>query len=284
MHALPSSRVLRFEPGVRLFEVGEGSPGEITQGRYVVRLARTNEEVDAAQRLRFEVFNLERGEGLATSFANGRDEDEFDSTSNHLILIEQSRRQVVGTYRLRNYENAKTPEGFYSSTEFDLSALPIDVPKNAIEVSRACVAKSHRNASTLRLLWKGLASYSMRQQMRYLFGCVSLSGQDPVEGGQLFEMLSEDGHLHPHFRVQSQVGFKCFWYKTVGSNRRSAPLRNPIQPYLQMGAKVCGPPAMNRQFRTIDFFTILDLKEVEPRVSSLVFRATEGSHEFARSA
>jgi putative hemolysin len=284
MHVLPSSRVLRFESTVRLLEVGEVSPGEITQGKYVVRLARTQEEVDAALRLRFKVFNLERSEGLATSFSTGRDEDGFDSTSDHLILIERSRRQVVGTYRLRNYENAKTPEGFHSSTEFDLSSLPIDVPKNAIEVSRACIAKSHRNTSTLRLLWKGLASYSMRQQKHYLFGCVSLSGLDPVEGGQLFELLSEGGHLHAHLRVQAQMGFKCLWYKTLVSNRGTGPLRNPIQPYLQLGAKVCGPPAMNRQFRTIDFFTILDLKEVEPRVSSLLFRGIEGTHEIARSA
>ena len=284
MHVLPESRVLRFEPAVRPLEVGDISPGELAEGRYVVRLARTHQEVQAALRLRFEVFNLERGEGLATSFATGRDEDVLDSTSHHLILIERSRRQVIGTYRLRNYENAKTPEGFYSSTEFDLSSLPIDVPKNAIEVSRACLAKSHRNASALRLLWKGLASYSMRQQKSYVFGCVSLGGQNPIEGGQLFEVLSDGGHLHPHFRVQSQMGFKCLWYKSAGSDRRTATLRNPIQPYLQMGAKVCGPPAMNRQFRTIDFFTILNLKEVEPRMSSLLFRTREGTHEFARSA
>ena len=101
--------------------------GEIVQGKYLVRFARTRTEVTAALRLRFEVFNIERGEGLATSFLTGRDEDEFDSTSHHLILIDRSRRQVIGTYRLRTYEIAKTIDGFYSSTEFDLSALPLDV-------------------------------------------------------------------------------------------------------------------------------------------------------------
>ena len=42
-------------------------PVEIVEGRYVVRFARTREEIDAALKLRFEVFNLELGEGLAES-------------------------------------------------------------------------------------------------------------------------------------------------------------------------------------------------------------------------
>ena len=46
--------------------------------RYEVRFARNAEELDAIQRLRFEVFNLELGEGLASSFESGRDVDEFD--------------------------------------------------------------------------------------------------------------------------------------------------------------------------------------------------------------
>src|SRR5712671_2812385 len=101
MSALHPATVLRFEPEAQLLRTGEVPPGEIVHGKYVVRFARTREEVVAALRLRFEVFNLERSEGLATSFVTGRDEDEFDSTSHHLILIDRSRRQVIGTYRLR---------------------------------------------------------------------------------------------------------------------------------------------------------------------------------------
>jgi putative hemolysin len=44
---------------------------------YSTRLAKSLEDIRAAQALRFEVFNLELNEGLSESFATGRDEDPF---------------------------------------------------------------------------------------------------------------------------------------------------------------------------------------------------------------
>jgi len=32
-----------------------------------------------------------------------------------------------------------------------------------------------------------------------------------------------------------------------------------LRAYLSIGAKICGPPALDRQFKTIDFLTLLDL-------------------------
>jgi len=29
-----------------------------------------------------------------------------------------------------------------------------------------------------------------------------------------------------------------------------------------MGAKICGPPALDREFKTIDFLTLLDLEQI----------------------
>ena len=49
-----------------------------TRPVYSIRFAKTKEEILAALRLRFEVFNLELNEGLASSHATGLDEDEFD--------------------------------------------------------------------------------------------------------------------------------------------------------------------------------------------------------------
>lgn len=284
MSALSRATVLRFEPAAQLLQTAEMPPGEIVQGKYVVRFARTREEVVAALRLRFAVFNLERGEGLATSFITGRDEDQFDSTSHHLILIDRSRRQLIGTYRLRTYELAKTIEGFYSSTEFDLSTLPLDVLENAIEVGRTCIAKPHRNTQALLLLWKGLAMYSLFHQKRYFFGCCSLSSQDPTEGGRVFERLSDEGHLHPEYRVHSRPGFKCLWYKASTPYRSGVAVPHVLRTYLRLGATLCGPPAMHRQFRTLDFFALLDVDRIDRRVHTMLFGPAEESHEFACSA
>ena len=102
------STVIRsLEPSCR---VSEETPIEIATGRYVVRLAETIEEIDAALKLRFEVFNLELGEGLDSSFRTGRDRDEFDASCDHLIVTDRTNGNVVGTYRLRTIEMAEHAE------------------------------------------------------------------------------------------------------------------------------------------------------------------------------
>ncbi len=150
---------------------------EIEEGRYAARFARVPEEIDAALRLRFEVFNLELNEGLESSYITERDEDEFDQTCHHLIVVEKETNNVVGTYRLRTSEMARIAHGFYTETEFDLSLLPPEVIEQAVEIGRACIDRNHRNARVLFLLWRGLALYLTRMKKRYMFGCCSLMSQ-----------------------------------------------------------------------------------------------------------
>ena len=151
---------------------------EITFGRYLIRIARSDEEIEAALRLRFEVFNLELGRGLPFSFRTGLDLDEFDSDSEHVILVERIQRRVIGTYRLRTYETAKTSQGFYLSREFDLSALPSEVLTNAIEVERTCIAKAHRNSRAHLALLESLTQCLTLYKKRYALGCLQLATQD----------------------------------------------------------------------------------------------------------
>src|SRR5690242_13608906 len=73
---------------------------------YVTRLARSEDEVRAAQSLRFEVFNLELNEGLEQSHATGLDEDPFDAVCDHLIVEHLPSATTVGTYRLQTGDNA----------------------------------------------------------------------------------------------------------------------------------------------------------------------------------
>lgn len=284
MSTLPMATVLRFERNGPLKPTDELPQSEIVQGRYLVRFARTPAEIEAALRLRFEVFNLELGEGLASSFRTCRDEDEFDATSHHLLLIDRSRRRVIGTYRLRTYEIAKTIAGFYSSTEFDLGALPADIPEKGIEVGRTCIAHPYRNSQALLLLWKGLASYARHHQKQYFFGCCSMSSLNPTEGGRVFDLLQQEGRLHSEFRVNSRTGFKCLWYKTPVEGSAGIAVPQLLRTYLRMGARVAGPPALDRSFGTIDFFVVLDVNQMDRRMHCVLFGPTEEDHEFVRSA
>ena len=117
----------------------------------MARLARNVDEVRRAQRLRFEVFNLELGEGLAESHATGFDVDPFDEFCDHLIVEELATGEIVGTYRLQAGPLAAANLGYYSEREFDIA--PYETFRcEMIELGRACVHAKHRNFNLLHLL------------------------------------------------------------------------------------------------------------------------------------
>lgn len=239
--------------------------GGIVEGRYAVRFARTLDELDAVLKLRFEVFNLELGEGLATSYETGRDIDAFDAVCHHLIVIDQRTDEIVGTYRMQTWEMASRHSGFYSATIFDLDALPEEVLYNAFEVGRACVALAHRNTQVLFLLWRGMALYVNANRKRYLFGCSSLTSQDEREGRTVLAYLEDHGHLHPTLAVTPQPGYACGDETLTPDPDVRVKLPKLFRIYLRHGAKVCGPPAIDRQFKTIDFLMLFDVEAMSER-------------------
>src|SRR5689334_18801122 len=151
-------------------------PGSISVPNYRVRLAQTADDVRRAQRLRFEVFNLELNEGLAESHFNGLDADTFDSVCDHLLIEESHTGEIVGTYRLQTGNVAAANHGYYSEREFDFNVYE-PLRSQVIELGRACVDKAHRNFSVLHLLWRGIATYALERNARFLVGCSSLTSQ-----------------------------------------------------------------------------------------------------------
>jgi putative hemolysin len=245
--------------------VGAWEFPRIERGRFRLRLAATEADLDAVLRLRYEVFNRELGEGLAVSHATGRDEDGFDRVCDHLMVEERFAGEVVGTYRMQTEEMAARGEGFYTAGEFDLGAVPPPVLSASVEVGRACISPPYRNLQTLFLLWQGLAAYASGWRKRYLFGCCSLTSQDPREGWRAYRDLARDGHLHPEIQVRTLPPFACGAPFAGLAAEGEAPLPTLFRTYLRYGAKVCGPPAIDREFGTIDFLTLLDTAALDAR-------------------
>lgn len=234
---------------------------EIGDARYLVRYARTPEELDDVLRLRFEVFNLELGEGLRESFETGRDEDAFDAVCRHLMVVERASGDVVGTYRMQTSAMASAGRGFYTATEYDLSFVPAHVLDDAVELGRACIAREHRNTRVLFLLWKGLAAYVAHNGKRYLFGCCSLASQDPKEAAGVAAWLRTSGHVASSPWIEPLAAYAC---QAVHEPPDAGGARVPplFGIYLRHGAKVCGAPALDRAFGTIDFPVMLDVRSL----------------------
>jgi putative hemolysin len=262
-------------PPVRSYPVhGDSIPDDrIDRSRYSLRFATTPEELEAVQRLRFEVFNLELGEGLDESFATGRDEDRFDPVCHHLIVTDTT-GSAVGTYRMQTSEMAIEHIGFYSAEEFDLTGLPDEVLADAVEIGRACVARPHRNRDVLFLLWIGLALYLTRNSKRYLFGCCSLTSQDPVLGKRVMDHLEAHGLVHPTIRVAPQPDWRCYAESfDPGTSTLDEEVKLPklFSLYLRYGAKGCGPPALDRRFKTIDYLVLFDREDLDAGHRALFF-------------
>ena len=239
------------------------------QSRYTLRFARTIEDLRELQRMRFEVFNLELQEGLERSFAEGRDEDRFDTACHHLMVCDSDSERVVGTYRLQTREMARENHGFYSAIEFNMSSLPDEILDLSIEIGRACVARDHRCLKVLYLLWTGLARYMAFNRKRYLFGCSSLSSQNPAEGLAVWSNLQKGGYVHPTFRIVPQVGFECQPSHSISIDA-GATVQVPrlMRIYLSLGAHICGPPAIDREFKTIDYFSFFDIQQLDDQAMS----------------
>jgi putative hemolysin len=229
---------------------------------YDARLACCASDVRAAQALRFEVFNLELNEGLEQSYASGLDEDPFDAVCDHLIVEHLPSRQIVGTYRLQTGVNAAAQLGFYSAQEFDFQPYE-PFRAEIIELGRACVHLQHRNLVVLGMLWKGIAGYAQQQGARYLLGCSSLTSQDPAAGASAYAELCRKHLAPPSWRTQPLPEYEC---PLNGLAEEPVKIPKLLRAYLSVGAKICGPPALDRSFKTIDFLTLLDLETMPPSV------------------
>jgi len=231
---------------------------------YEVRLARDTSEVRRAQALRFTVFNLELKEGLESSHATGLDADPFDLVCDHLLVEHTATNEVVGTYRLQTGASAARNLGYYSAQEFSFAPYE-ELRGEMIELGRACVHRDHRNIHVLGLLWKAIADYAHEHGSRYLCGCSSLTSQDAALGAGAYGDLCRKHLVAPALRTRSLPGWEC--------SLEHLPPEPPAIPkllraYLALGAKICGPPALDRHFGTIDFLTWLDVETMPEAVRS----------------
>ncbi|MGB7265197.1 MAG: GNAT family N-acyltransferase [Terracidiphilus sp.] len=245
-------------------------------GRYRLRLAETKEDREAACRLRFKVFNIELGEGLDSSYETGLDTDRFDAICEHLLVEDRLSGRVVGTYRMQSGETAARNLGYYSEQEFNLS-LYEPLRPGILELGRASIDREHRTPEVLMLLWRGIAQYATDMGLRILLGCSSLNSKDPTEGWQMYRQL-ENFRVSAEFETTPTAAYACppgscdldqqdrdaqpSSCQTEGSAPAPTAAKVPklLKTYLAIGARIAAPPAWDREFGTIDFLTLLDLK------------------------
>ncbi len=248
-------------------------------GALEVRLAETDSEVEAAQRLRYRVFYEEMTAVPSPAMRETRrDFDRFDEVCDHLLVIDRSlidedgQPAVVGTYRLMRDVDAARVGGFYTSTEFDIAPMltGIEAGSRLLELGRSCVLKAYRSKpATMQLLWRGLMVYVARFSIDLMFGCASFAGTDPKA---LALPLSYLHHYHPmpdELRVRA-IASQCVDMNLLPKDaidpkealRALPPL---LKGYLRAGVCIGDGAVIDRQFGTIDVFIYCPVAKIDAR-------------------
>lgn len=232
----------------------------IEAGNLVVRLATTDDEIDAAQALRYRVFYQEmHAVPTAETIARQRDFDGFDAICDHLLVICKDRLGtgdgVVGTYRLLRRSVADRHDGFYSAAEYDISPL-LRIQGEIMELGRSCVDPDFRTRPTMQLLWQAIAAYVFEHDIRMMFGCASLPGADPAK---LKLPLSYLYHFHPapesycpHALAERYVSMNFLAKDQIDTRKALAELPPLIKGYLRLGGVIGDGAVIDDQFNTTD--------------------------------
>lgn len=229
---------------------------ELPASAFGMRIATSDDEIEEAQRLRYQVFFEELG-ARAKSKRSLLDVDEYDADCKHLIVREHATQQVVGCYRIMRPDIAAKRGSYYADSEFDLSRLH-HLRGSMVEVGRACIHPDYRTGSVIMLLWSGIAKFMLENSYEHLIGCASVSLADGGANAlSIHAKASNDWLSPPEYRVFPRHAFPLRGQASF--DPQIPPL---IKGYTRLGAWIGGDPAWDPDFNTADFFVLLSLSRM----------------------
>lgn len=242
-----------------------------SEPKFELRRAASEEDIRAAQRLRYRVFVEELGaDGPMIDHEARLERDRFDDHFDHLILFDRSRApddpdRAVGVYRVMRSDQAEAAGQFYSEDEYDLSALK-GSGRRLLELGRSCVDARYRGGAAMYHLWNGLAHYVLEHKVEVLFGVASFHGTDI---GALAEQLSylHHRHLAPEslrVRVLPEVfeGMDLVPEAEIDERRALVAMPTLIRAYLRLGGFVGEGAYLDRAFNTTDVCLVMDTERM----------------------
>jgi len=245
-------------------------------GTLETRLARSAEEIQAAQALRYQVFVEEMQANVSAECHRvKRESDAWDLICDHLVVVDTSiegdpEDQIVGTYRLLRHSVAMDNGGFYSSSEFALDELLARHPdKKFMELGRSCVLPQYRTKRTVELLWQGNWAYALKHGMDAMFGCGSFPGTIPAEHALALSFLHHNAVAKGEWVVSARPEL----YRTmdlmpqeaIDARRALMALPPLIKGYLRLGAMIGDGAVVDHAFQTTDVLVVLPISNISGR-------------------
>lgn len=252
-------------------------PPATEAGPYQVRFAFNEEEVQAAQALRYRVFYDEKsGNPTAEMVTAERDIDQWDESGFHIIVLDtrdEQQPKVVGTLRLFFNECLKPGQHFYTEKTFDLTALH-NFYGRSLELSRFCVDPNGRGGVILMLIWKYAMSFLQDNQIDVMFGCASFSGADVETHLPILNYLYEH-HLAPQSlrpvpKVSDYVDLTALHQPNAEWAEAQKSVPTLLRGYLKLGAKISDAAIIDHAFNTVYVSIYVETKNMLKKNPNLV--------------
>jgi len=246
---------------------------DIRTGNLEVRLVRSDDEVAAAQALRYRVFYDEMHATPSPEMAAARrDFDRFDDFCDHLVVIDHDRGDgpsgIVGTYRLIRRSVAERHGGFYSIDEFDLGAL-LEHKGELLELGRSCVDEGYRTGTTMQLLWRGNAAYVLHFEVPLMFGCASFHGTDPKVHAVPLSYLHHNHLAPPSLRMRARaeryVSMDLMPKDAIDMKAALREVPPLIKGYLRLGGFVSDGAVIDYQWNSVDVGVVVKTDRVSQK-------------------
>ena len=236
----------------------------IESSDYLVTIAKDVADFDELYRLRYQVFNIEMQAGSEEADATQKDTDKYDQHSSHLIVRHKKHNKIIATYRMQTYAMARANVGFCGSDRYDFAKFPLEVQKQGLSVSRACMAKPYRNSKVFFLLWQGLALILYENRLRYYFGCTSVPTTDTQQANDLVKLLKTMDVYHDQIYIPALPQAKCP-YVDKPVDITSVYIPPLFNLYLRFKCLVCSEPCFHKGFRSIEFMILHDTAKLSER-------------------
>lgn len=245
-----------YRPNVRL---------RLENEKYLAKTAEDGAELMAILRLRHDVFY---GELIGKPLPWGLDIDRFDALCDHVVVIDKESGDFAGAYR---FNCSLFNRDFYSATEFDIeNVLRLDGRK--LELGRACVHPQYRRGPVVVMLWKAIGEYINLTGARYLFGCSSINTTNIAEIAGLHGYFKAHIFGDERCRVFPRPGYRIDALERFATAENTETATRMLPPllklYMKAGAVICGAPALDREFRCADFFTLLDASVIDGNIDA----------------
>ena len=234
----------------------------LRKGRFAARLAETDQDLIAAQRLRYACFIADDGQ------VGGIEADDFDARCQHMLVEDTRTGDLVCCFRLMPLSGGAEIGQSYSAQYYELSALKaFDGPM--VEMGRFCIHPDHKDPDILRVAWGAMTRFVDDNGVEMLFGCSSFWGTEAEAYLDAFDMLAEK-HLAPMRWLPKVKAPKVIRFAAKRLrrplDRKRAMLGMPplLKTYLLMGGWVSDHAVVDNDLNTLHVFTGLEIRAIPP--------------------